>query len=588
MTGVDNDSIDRSWWKEAVVYQIYPRSFNDTEGTGVGDIAGVVEKVDYLDDLGVDCVWLNPVYESPNADNGYDIADYQSIMAEFGTMAEWDRLLDELHQRDIRLIMDLVVNHTSDEHAWFVESRDPASEKRDWYYWREGVDAEAVEWDTDEGPEGEAAPNNWESFFGGPAWAYDEASEEWYLHMFDRKQPDLNWRNDEVREAVFEMMEWWLQKGIDGFRMDVVNLLSKPEGLPAGDFDLPNNGMLEQVANGPRIHDYLQEMNEAVLEGRDLLTVGEMLADDMPMETARQYVGADGDGLSMIFHFEHMLLDRGENIWENEDWELSELKAVFTRWQEGLADDGWNSLYLNNHDQPRMVSRFGNDDEYRRESAKLLGTLLHTLQGTPYVYQGEELGMTNYPFESLDDFRDVDTLNPLRNAIESGEIEDFESVREAVVANSRDNARTPMQWSDDDHAGFTDGEPWIGVNPNYETVNVERERADSDSVWHYYRDLIALRDDHDVLVYGEYENYLPDHESLWVYTRTLGDERLLVTLNVSDTATGFTRPDEVPVDATDEVDLLIGNYDDVDAAPAVADLASFSLRPWEARVYHLD
>ncbi|MFC5366442.1 glycoside hydrolase family 13 protein [Salinirubrum litoreum] len=588
MTGVDNDAIDRAWWKEAVVYQIYPRSFNDTDGNGVGDIAGVIEKVDYLDDLGVDCVWLNPVYESPNADNGYDIADYQSIMAEFGTMAEWDRLLDELHDRDIRLIMDLVVNHTSDEHAWFVESRDPASEKRDWYYWREGVDADTVDYDTDEGPAGEAAPNNWESFFGGPAWAYDEASEEWYLHMFDRKQPDLNWRNDEVREAVFDMMEWWLQKGIDGFRMDVVNLLSKPEGLPSGDPDLPNNGMLDLVANGPRIHEYLGEMNEAVLEGRDLLTVGEMLADDMPMETARQYVGEDGDGLSMIFHFEHMLLDRGEHIWEDEDWDLPDLKAVFTRWQEGLAEDGWNSLYLNNHDQPRMVSRFGNDDEYRRESAKLLGTLLHTLQGTPYVYQGEELGMTNYPFESLDDFRDVDTLNPLRNAIDSGEIEDFASVRQAVNANSRDNARTPMQWSADEHAGFTDGDPWIGVNPNYEEINAESERDDPDSVWHYYRDLIALRDDYDVVVYGEYENYLPDHESLWVYTRTLSDERLLVTLNFSDTPTAFSRPDEVSIDATDDVDHLVGNYDDVDDAPAAADLEDLRLRPWEARVYHLD
>ena len=588
MTGVDNDSIDRSWWKEAVVYQIYPRSFNDTDGNGVGDLAGVIEKVDYLNDLGVDCIWLNPVYESPNADNGYDIADYQSIMAEFGTMAEWDRLLDDLHDRGIRLIMDLVVNHTSDEHAWFVESRDPASEKRDWYYWREGVDADTADWDTDEGPEGEAAPNNWESFFGGPAWAYDEHSEEWYLHMFDRKQPDLNWQNEAVREAVFEMMEWWLQKGIDGFRMDVVNLLSKPEGLPAGDPAGPNNGMLEQVANGPRIHEYLQEMNEAVLEGRDLLTVGEMLADDMPMETARQYVGEDGDGLSMIFHFEHMLLDRGDHVWEDEDWDLSELKAVFTRWQEGLADDGWNSLYLNNHDQPRMVSRFGNDDEYRRESAKLLGTLLHTLQGTPYVYQGEELGMTNYPFESLDDFRDVDTLNPLQNAIESGEVEDFASVREAVNANSRDNARTPMQWSADDNAGFTDGEPWIGVNPNYEDVNAEAEREDPDSVWHYYRDLIALRDDYDVVVYGEYENYFPDHESLWVYTRTLGDERLLVTLNFSDTATTFARPDEVSVVGAEDAELVIGNYDDVDAAPEVADLDEFGLRPWEARVYHFE
>jgi oligo-1,6-glucosidase len=588
MTGVDNDSIDRAWWKEAVVYQIYPRSFNDTSGDGVGDIAGIIEKVEYLDDLGVDCVWLNPVYESPNADNGYDIADYRSVMAEFGTMAEWDRLLDDLHDRDIRLIMDLVVNHTSDEHAWFVESRDPASEKRDWYYWRDGVDADSVDRDADEGPEDEAPPNNWRSFFGGPAWTYDERSGEWYLHMFDRKQPDLHWRNEDVRTAIFEMMEWWLSKGIDGFRMDVVNLLSKPEGLPSGDPEKPTNGMLEQVANGPEIHEYLQEMNEAVLEGRDLLTVGEMIADDMPMETARQYVGADGDGLSMIFHFEHMLLDRGDAIWEREEWTLPELKRVFTRWQEGLADDGWNSLYLNNHDQPRMVSRFGNDDEYRRESATLLGTLLHTLQGTPYVYQGEELGMTNYPFESLDDFRDVDTLNPLRNAIDAGEVEDFASVREAVNANSRDNARTPMQWSDEEHAGFTDGEPWIGVNPNYEEINAARERDDPDSVWHYYRDLIALRGDYDVLVYGEYENYRPAHESLWVYTRTLGDERLLVTLNVSNSATEFERPAEVSVDGVETVELLIDNYADVDGAPAtVADLDGFDLRPWEARVYHL-
>jgi oligo-1,6-glucosidase len=584
------EDVRRAWWKEAVVYQIYPRSFNDTDGDGVGDLSGVVEKVDYLDDLGVDCVWLNPVYESPNADNGYDIADYRSVMAEFGTMADWETLLEELHDRDIRLIMDLVVNHTSDEHAWFVDARDPEGHRRDWYYWAEGQNADAVDWDADEGPEGEAPPNNWRSLFGGPAWAYDDRSEEWYLHMFDRKQPDLNWETEAVREAVFDMMEWWLQKGIDGFRMDVINLISKPDGLPSGDPEKPYNGMLDRVVNGPKVHEYVQEMNEAVLEDRDLLTVGEMLGDEMPMEEARKYVGEDGDGLSMLFHFEHMLLDRGDEIWEREDWALSDLKSVFTRWQEGLADDGWNSLYLNNHDQPRMVSRFGNDDEYRRESAKLLGTLLHTLRGTPYVYQGEEIGMTNYPFESLDDFRDVDTLNPVRVGIEEGEIDGFDEVADALRANSRDNARTPVQWTDGEHAGFTDGEPWIDVNPNHESINVEAARADPDSVWHYYRDLIDLRSEHDVVVYGEYENYFPDHDSLWAYTRTLGDERLFVTLNFDDASTRVELPDAVTVEADDDPELLLCNYDA--DTPATSDpdpetLAAFDLRPWEARVYHL-
>ncbi|WP_435320805.1 glycoside hydrolase family 13 protein [Haloarchaeobius sp. TZWSO28] len=578
MAGLEHDS---DWWKEAVVYQVYPRSFNDTDGDGVGDLQGVIEKLDYLDELGVDVVWLNPVYESPNADNGYDIADYRSIMDEFGTMADWEALLDGLHERGIALIMDLVVNHTSDEHEWFLQSRDPESEYHDWYWWREGVDADEVDWDAEEGPEGEAPPNDWGSFFGGPAWAYDEETEEWYLHLFDRKQPDLNWENTDVREEVFDMMQWWLEKGIDGFRMDVINLISKVEE------DAPDDAIPEHYFNGPRIHEYIQEMNEAVLEGEDLLTVGEMIGDEMAMETARQYVGENGDGLSMIFHFEHMLLDRGHNIWEREELDLTEFKAVFDRWQHGLADDGWNSLYLNNHDQPRMVSRFGNDDEYRRESAKLLGTLLHTLQGTPYIYQGEELGMTNYPFESLDDYQDVDTVNPVQNAIDDGRIDSFAAVADDVRQNSRDNARTPMQWSADEHAGFTDGEPWMQVNPNHEHINAEAEREDPDSVFHYYRALIDLRKEHDVVVYGEYDQLTPDHEELWAYTRTHGDQQLFVALNFSDSSTTMDVSESVDL-GDGEATLLLGNYGQREESAAADALASVDLRPWEARVYRLE
>ncbi len=585
--------IERRWWKEAVVYQVYPRSFNDADGDGVGDIPGVVEKVEYLDDLGVDVVWLCPVYDSPNADNGYDIRDYRTIMDEFGTMADWETLLEELHDHDIKLIMDLVVNHTSDEHEWFVRSRAEENGYEDFYWWREGRDADEVSWSAKAGPEGEAPPNAWKSFFGGPAWAYDDGREEWYLHLFDVKQPDLNWENPQVREEVFDMMEWWFDKGIDGFRMDVINLVSKPEGLP-NDPDDPFGGAMTQSTNGPRIHEFLSEMSDRVLD-REHLTVGEMLGPEMPMEHARRYLDPDEDGLSMLFHFEHMLLDRGDGIWERDEWALSDLKAVFNRWDEGLREVGWNSLYLNNHDQPRMVSRFGNDGEYRRESAKLLGTLLHTLRGTPYIYQGEELGMTNYPFDSLDEFRDVDTLNPLRNAIEDGEVESFDAVKEAVRANSRDNARTPMQWSSEPHAGFTDGEPWIGVNPNYESVNVEAERRDDDSVWHYYRDLISLRDEYDVVVYGEYDPLFPDDDTVWAYTRTLtdeeSDEQLLVALNFSDGEVAVGLPEDV---TSDDATLLIGNYrydGDGDAATDVdveGELAAgdLRLRPWEARVYH--
>ncbi|WP_459192143.1 glycoside hydrolase family 13 protein [Halosimplex sp. J119] len=561
---------ERRWWKEAVVYQVYPKSFADSDGDGVGDLPGLIDRVDYLDDLGVDAVWLNPAYESPQADNGYDISDYRAIADEYGDMADWERLREELHERDIRLIMDLVVNHTSDEHDWFQKSRREEGEYADYYHWVDG--------------EPDELPNDWESVFGGPAWSYDERREAWYLHLFDEKQPDLNWTNPDVREAVYDMMQWWLDRGIDGFRMDVINLISKTEGYPDGG---PDSGGAEHFINGPRVHEYVGEMCDEVLDDDHLLTVGE--TPGASVEDARQFVGTDGDGLSMVFQFEHVTFDHGESKWDAGEPDLVEFKEILSKWQRGLDEDGWNSLYLNNHDQPRMVSRFGDDDEYRRKSAKLLGTLTHTLGGTPFVYQGEEIGMTNAPFESRDQLRDVEALNYVESAIADPETdaEAYEDVREAVEAMCRDNARTPMQWADDDHAGFTDGEPWIDANPNYSEVNVERAREDPDSVYHYYRDLIALRD-RDVLVYGDFELLRPDHPSLFAYTRTLdGDrqtshstdapQRALVALNFDDEPTTFEVPDGVTVDG---LELALANDD----APPVPGRA-LDLGPWEARVY---
>ena len=581
-------NVERRWWKEAVVYQIYPRSFNDTDGDGIGDLPGVLEKVDYLDDLGVDVVWLNPVYESPNADNGYDVSDYRAIMDEFGTMADWEALLEELHDREIRLIMDLVVNHTSDEHEWFVRSREDDPEHAEFYWWRQGTNADAVEWESEEGPKGEAPPNGWQSIFGGPAWAYDDEREAWYLHLFDRKQPDLYWRNEGVREAVYEMMECWLEKGIDGFRLDAIAHLGKRDGLPT-DLDEPMNGTMKYAGNDPRVHEYLSEMNDAVLD-RDLLTVGEVGTPRVPDEDVHAYLDPERDGLSLLVHFEHVNLDREGSIYEPGEWTLPELKSVLDRWDTLTEEEGWVAQYLSNHDQPRQVSRFGSE-EHRRESAKLLGTLLHTLRGTPFVYQGEELGMTNYPWTSLKEFEDVATRNPVERAIERGEIDSFEEVREAVASASRDNGRTPVQWTAEENAGFTDGEPWIAVNPDKDAINAEAARSDPDSVWHYYRELIALRSDErvgDLIVYGEYEQQTPDHESLWVYTRALGNERLLVALNFSDAPTAIDLPGDPLATIDGSADLLLANYDVENRLSTASDLADVTLDPWEARVYHVD
>ncbi|POG53707.1 glycoside hydrolase family 13 protein [Haloferax marisrubri] len=563
-----------SWWKEAVVYQIYPRSFDDADGDGIGDLRGIERRADYLDDLGVDAVWLCPVYESPQADNGYDISDYRSIHDAYGDMDDWRRLLAELHDRDIRLIMDLVVNHTSDEHEWFERSRRREGDYEDYYYWRDGRPAADADYDTADGPTDEVAPNNWESAFGGPAWTYDDERKQWYLHLFDEKQPDLNWRNPDVRESVYEMMNWWLDQGIDGFRMDVINLISKREGLPDGDEDSEQTGA-EHFFNGPSVHDYLREMRDEVLTDESLLTVGE--TPGVGVADAREYVGDDGDGLSMVFQFEHVTFDHDGDKWDAGDWSLVDFKAVLSKWQNGLAEAGWNSLYLNNHDQPRMVSRFGDDEAWREASAKLLGTLTHTLQGTPFIYQGEELGMTNASFASTDELRDIEALNFVAEALEEGTAESYEDLRDAIEYVSRDNARTPMQWSSEEHAGFTDGEPWIACNANYETVNVEHARANEGSVWHYYRDLIELRHERDVLVYGSFDLLLPNDPSLFVYTRTLGDERGLIVLNVGADPVEFTVPDGV---ALDGLELAIANTD-VPTAPQ----QTFELGPYEARVY---
>ncbi|WP_380677402.1 glycoside hydrolase family 13 protein [Salinigranum sp. GCM10025319] len=557
---------DREWWKEAVVYEIYPRSFNDADGDGIGDLPGITEKVEYLDRLGVDVVWLCPVYDSPNHDNGYDISDYRAIMDEFGTIADWDELLAELHARDIRLIMDLVVNHTSDEHEWFRRSRRREGGYDDYYHWRDGSPDEP--------------PNNWESIFGGSAWTYDEVREEWYLHLFHESQPDLNWRTPDVRADVKEMMTWWLEKGIDGFRMDAINLLSKPAGYPDGD---PTASLVgeELFFNGPRLTAYLRELYDDVLSNYDAMTVAEMANTDI--ETAVEYLGEEGAGLDMIFQFEHMKIDWGpRGKYDPEGWgefDLPELKEILSRWQTRLRDRGWNSVFLGNHDQARIVSRFGDDDEYHEESATLLATFLLTMGGTPYLYQGDEIGMTNFEFDTFDEVNDVETIGAVEDLLRRGVVDSFDEVRDLVNYASRDHARTPMQWDTTDNAGFTNGEPWLPVNENYPEINVQAALADPDSVWYYYQRLIDLRHDEDVFVYGEYDLLCPDDERIYAYTRTLGDDVMLVVLNWSAESARF---DAGGIDVADAA-VVVGNYDDPPVTPDEE-----ALRPYEAVVYRLD
>jgi oligo-1,6-glucosidase len=559
--------MEKKWWKEAVVYQIYPRSFKDSNGDGIGDIKGITSKLDYLKELGIDVVWLSPVYKSPNDDNGYDISDYRDIMDEFGTMADWDEMLSEMHKRGIKLMMDLVVNHSSDEHAWFIESRKSKDNPyRDYYIWRPGKDGKE--------------PNNWESAFSGSTWEYDEATDEYFLHIFSKKQPDLNWENPKLREEVYDMMKFWLDKGIDGFRMDVINFISKVEGLPSA----PNQEGKKYVSgheyfmNGPRIHEFLHEMNQQILSKYDIMTVGEM--PGVTPEQGVLYTAEDRNELNMVFQFEHMDLDSGPGgKWNLKPLDLADLKKSLSKWQTELEGKGWNSLYLNNHDQPRIVSRFGDALNYRVESAKMLGTLLHMMQGTPYIYQGEELGMTNVKFSSIDEYKDIETLNMYKEKVqENGE--DSEKVMLSIYTKGRDNARTPVQWDDTDHAGFTTGTPWIKVNPNFKEINAEKAVKDENSVFHYYKKLIQLRKQHDVIVYGSYEIILEEHKEIYAYTRTLGDEKLLVITNFSGETPAFEMPSGLNFTLNE---LLISNYE----VNADEKIQSFRLRPWEARVYKL-
>ncbi len=557
--------MEQPWWHKSVVYQIYPRSFADTNGDGFGDLRGVIDRLDYLAHLGVEVLWLSPIFKSPQDDNGYYISDYQDIDPMFGTLADVDELIAEGKKRNIRIVMDLVVNHSSDEHPWFVESRSSLDNpKRDWYIWRPAREDGSL-------------PNNWSSFFSGSVWEFDETTGEYFMHLFSKKQPDLNWENPEVRNAVFTMMNWWLDRGIAGFRMDVINLISKVEGLPDGEqapgHEFGNGFPL--TANGPRLTEYLREMYEAVFAHRSdvFLTVGECPGIDV--DFAGVITDSENPMLDMVFQFEHVGIDQGSSKWDIVPFDLKTLKKSLGRWQVGLEDRGWNSLYWNNHDQPRIVSRWGNDREYRVESAKLLGTVLHMHRGTPYVYQGEELGMTNYPFETIDQFQDLETLNHYKTVVDHNG--DTESALRAYRRYGRDNARTPMQWDISVDAGFSRGKPWLAVNPNHTEVNAAAAIGDPNSVFHYYRRLIALRKSDEVVAEGKFTMLLEDHPSVYAFTRTLDSQGLTVIANWSDEPNSVSLDDSaLPTDAV----TLIHNYTDAPSASS-----EISLRPWEAVVY---
>lgn len=557
--------MDKKWWKESVVYQIYPRSFCDSNGDGIGDLRGIISKLDYLEELGVDVLWLSPIYKSPNDDNGYDISDYRDIMDEFGTLDDFDELLTKAHEHHLKIMLDLVVNHTSDEHKWFMESRSSKDNPyRDYYIWEKGKDGNP--------------PNNWDSNFSGSAWEYDETTDMYYLHLFSTKQPDLNWRNEKVREEVYDLMKWWLDKGIDGFRMDVINMISKVKGYPDGK-PIPGSkygDRLPYVMNGPHVHEYLQEMNHRVLSKYDLITVGE--APCTSVEDAQKYTGFDRDELNMVFTFEHMDVDADNGLkWTDKKPDLVELKKVFSKWQTGLDGVGWNSLYLNNHDQPRMVSRFGDDGKYWKESAKMLAICLHMMQGTPYIYQGEEIGMKNIEFQSIEECNDIEAINAYKEYTSDGRISPEDMMR-YINKKGRDNARTPMQWNDTENAGFTTGTPWFTVNPNYKEVNVAEQEKDPDSILNFYKHLIQMRKEYPIIVYGSYKLLYPDHKTAFVYERMLEDEKLLVACNFSAEELEL----EVPAEFVQkEAELLISNYHEAKISEKLV------LRPYEARVYRI-
>ncbi|ELV8632900.1 alpha-glucosidase [Vibrio vulnificus] len=543
--------MENKWWHDAVVYQIYPRSFCDSNNDGIGDLNGIIGKLDYLKTLGVNVLWLSPVYKSPMDDNGYDISDYQDIAAEFGTMADMQNLLAQAKARDIRVVMDLVVNHTSDEHPWFLEARKSKDNPyRDYYIWRDAK------------PDGRV-PDDQGSIFGGSAWQWDEATQQYYFHLFSKRQPDLNWENPKVQQEVHKMMNWWIDQGIGGFRLDVIDLIGK-------EIDKGITG------NGPRLHPLLQEMNRATFGDKDLLTVGETWG--ATPEIAKLYSDPERHELSMVFQFEHITLtwQHGDK-WNPIPLDLKQFKHVLTKWQTELSNQGWNSLFWNNHDLPRVVSKYGDDKRYRVESAKMLATALHFLKGTPYIYQGEEIGMTNVAFESLDQYKDIETLNFYKVKTESGV--SHQHMMDAIHENSRDNARTPMQWSASPNGGFSQAEPWIEVNPNYPEINVEQALADSDSIFYHYQKLIELRKQHPAIVYGDFTPLFAEHDSVFAYVRSHQDEQLLVINNFSDQEVSLELPDNLQ---NKEVNCLIYNYDLLDILGV-----TLSLKPYQCYAFKL-
>ncbi|ADG39816.1 MULTISPECIES: alpha-glucosidase [Leuconostoc] len=553
--------VENNWWQKAVVYQIYPRSFQDSNGDGIGDIQGIIQRLPYLKKLGIQVIWLSPIYQSPNDDNGYDISDYRKILPEFGTMMDVQEMISVAHQLNLKIMMDLVVNHTSDEHQWFQQSRSSRENPyRDYYIWRDPVDGHE--------------PNNWLSDFGGPAWEFDDKTQQYYLHLFSKKQPDLNWENSALRHDIYDTMSWWLAQGVDGFRMDVINLISKQKSLPNDpNVDADNHSSsMTFVANGPKVHEYLQEMNAKVLSQHDIITVGE--TPGVTTKDAMQYAGFDANELQMIFQFEHTELDnshQGLGKWSDERFKLVDLKKILSKWQNDLEGKAWNSLYWNNHDRPRVVSRFGNDtDKYRVTSAKMLAMTLHFMQGTPYIYQGEEIGMTNVNWSSISQYQDIDTLNAFDDLVHQQKRVTSEQMMRYVHHSSRDNARTPMQWDNSLNSGFTTGQPWLGVNDNYTTINVAASLTDQQSIFYFYKKLIALRQQMPIITNGHYQVLDIDDEFVYAYRRIARDSQLLIISNFTDRIQ--TRHYSLNAGAK----LLISNYEDDQGD---------MLRPYESKVY---
>jgi len=556
---------NQKWWKEAVVYQIYPRSFYDSNNDGIGDINGIIKKIDYIKDLGVDVIWLCPIYKSPNADNGYDISDYKNVMDEFGEIEDVDKLIKEVHNKGMKIILDLVVNHTSDEHNWFEKSKQSTdSAFRDYYIWKDG--------------NGDLPPNNWGSIFGGSAWKYDQKTNQYYLHLFDVKQPDLNWEKSKVRNKIYENMRWWLDKGIDGFRMDVINMLSKDLNFPDGKImrnEKYGDGS-QYFLNGPKLYDYLSEMGEEVLFDYDIMTVGE--TPGFGLVNAIKFSKHKGnDLLNMVFHFEHMSVDRdNKNKWVNKEIDLKLLKDIYEKWNKGLYKKGWNAIYLGNHDQPRIVSRFGSDKQYRKESAKMLATLLLTMPGTPYLYQGDEIGMTNVKFDDIGKYRDVETINHYRVKTKS---RPKDKVMQQIYRTSRDNARTPMQWNKNVNAGFSQSTPWINLNPNYKEINVESSLKESDSILNYYKKMIKTRKNNKGLIYGKFDTVLYENKSVFAYIRTYEKQKYLIILNFFENYLQIKLPDNIKID---EYNIIISNYTNNEY-----NNKNIALKPYESLVFKL-